>query len=144
MSLDTKYRPRTYSDVIGQNSIVKVLRGIVSSGAGWRQSYLFAGPYGSGKTTTARILARALLCENTVEGEPCDKCFSCLAMLEGNCDSYIEVDSATNSGKADVKKLLEEIDYTTFSGRRRLYLFALATPSIAFKASRICPSVIIS
>lgn len=123
MSLDTKYRPKTYSDVIGQNSIVKVLKGIVSSDAGWRQSYLFAGPYGSGKTTTARILARALLCENTINGEPCDKCFSCLSMLEGNCDSYIEVDSATNSGKADVKKLLEEIDYTTFSGRRRLYLF---------------------
>lgn len=95
----------------------------MSSNAGWHQSYCFAGAWGSGKTTTARILARALLCEGPIEGEACDKCSSCISMLDGTSDSYIEVDSATNSGKADMKKLLEEIDYSSFSGRRRLYLF---------------------
>lgn len=123
MSLDTKYRPRTYEDVLGQRASVKVLKGLVSSGAGWRQSYLFAGPYGSGKTTLARILARALLCETPSEGEPCDKCASCVSMIEGGSSNFVEVDAATNSGKADVKKILEELDYSSFSGTKRLYLF---------------------
>lgn len=123
MSLDTKYRPRTYNDVLGQRGAVKTLKGIVTEGAGWKQSYLFAGPFGSGKTTLGRILARALLCESPQEGEPCDKCSSCEGLLKGGSDAFIEVDAATNSGKADVKKILEEIDYNAFSGRRKLYLF---------------------
>lgn len=123
MSLDTKYRPRTYSDVLGQRGSVKTLKGLVSEGVGWNQSYLFAGPYGSGKTTLGRILARALLCEKPSEGEPCDECISCKGMLAGGSDAFIEVDAATNSGKADVKKILEELDYASFSGRRKLYLF---------------------
>lgn len=123
MSLDTKYRPKKYSDVLGQRGAVKTLKGIVSEGAGWKQSYLFAGPFGSGKTTLGRILARALLCEAPIEGEPCDLCSSCEGMLTGESDAFIEVDAATNSGKADVKKILEEIDYNAFSGRRKLYLF---------------------
>lgn len=123
MSLDTKYRPRTYEDVLGQSGAIKTLRGIVSEGAGWKQSYLFAGPFGSGKTTLGRILARALLCENPNEGNPCDECSSCRGMIEGGSDAFVEVDAATNSGKADVKKILEELDYSAFSGRRKLYLF---------------------
>src|SRR6056300_2006150 len=101
MSLDTKYRPITYNDVLGQRSSIKTLKGLVSNEAGWRQSYLFAGPFGSGKTTLGRILARALLCESPQEGEPCDKCSSCEGLLKGGSDAFIEVDAATNSGKAD-------------------------------------------
>lgn len=123
MSLDTKYRPRTYNDVLGQRTSVKVLKSLVREGAGWKQSYLFAGPFGSGKTTLGRIHARALLCETPREGEACDECLSCKSMLSGASDSFVEVDAATNSGKADVKKILEEIDYSSFSGRRKLYLF---------------------
>lgn len=123
MSLDTKYRPRTYSDVLGQKGSIQALKGFIKSGAGWRQSYLFAGPYGSGKTTLGRIMARALLCLSPKDGEPCDECGSCTAMLNGNSDSFVEVDAATNSGKADVKKLLEELGYSSFSGNRKLYLF---------------------
>lgn len=123
MSLDTKYRPRTYNDVLGQKATIQTLKGFIKSDAGWRQSYLFAGPYGSGKTTLGRIMARALLCQNPNDGEPCDECHSCKAMLAGSHDSFIEVDAATNSGKADVKKLLEELQYVSFSGSRMLYLF---------------------
>lgn len=123
MSLDTKYRPKTYQDVLGQKGSIKTLKGLVSEGVGWNQSYLFAGPYGSGKTTLGRVLARALLCEQPKEGEPCDECISCQSMLQGGSDAFIEVDAATNSGKADVKKILEELDYSAFSGRRKLYLF---------------------
>lgn len=123
MSLDTKYRPRTYSDVLGQKPTIQTLKGFIKSEAGWRQSYLFAGPYGSGKTTLGRIMARALLCESPIDGEPCDECSSCKAMLMGSHDSFIEVDAATNSGKADVKKLLDELGYASFSGNKKLYLF---------------------
>jgi len=134
MSFDTKYRPKTYQDLIGQDPIVKVLKGVISNNKGWCSSYVFSGGYGTGKTTTARILARALLCESPIDGEACDKCYSCISMLEGTSDAYIEVDSATNSGKDDLRKVLDEIDYSTFSGRRRLYCFdeahALSTQSL--------------
>lgn len=124
MALDTRYRPSTYADVLGQRGTVTILRQFVKTGAGFHQSYLFAGPFGSGKTTLGRILARALLCEQPVDGEPCDACTSCRSILDnGSSDTFIEVDAATNSGKADVKRITEEIEYATFSGRRRLYLF---------------------
>lgn len=124
MSLDITYRPRIYEDVLGQEATVKILRRFVSEGRGFRQSYLFCGLHGSGKTTLGRILARALLCEAPVEGDPCDQCASCRSMLEfGTSADFIEVDAATHSGKADVTRITEEIQYNTFSGKRRIYLF---------------------
>jgi DNA polymerase III subunit gamma/tau len=124
MSLDTKYRPRTYRDVLGQESAIRILRSYVTTNKGWDQSYLFAGPWGSGKTTMARVLARALLCSAPVDGEPCDKCFSCTSILEGGeSHSFVEIDAATNSSKESIQKIIEEIQYDTFSGSRRLYLF---------------------
>lgn len=124
MSYDTKYRPRVYDDVIGQDNTVRVLRQFVKTGRGSHQSYLFAGPYGSGKTTLGRILARALLCESPKDGNPCDACTSCKSILEGgSSENLTEVDAATNSGKDSIRKILEEIQYSTFSGGRRVYLF---------------------
>lgn len=124
MSLDTKYRPRTYADVLGQEGTVQILRQYVRSGAGFHQSYLFAGPWGSGKTTLGRILARSLLCSAPVDGGPCDACPSCRSILEGgSSENFFEIDAATNSGKDSIRKIVEEIQYSTFSGKRRLYLF---------------------
>ena len=124
MSLDIKYRPKRYAEVLGQAATKEVLKRFVAGGTGYQQSYLFAGPHGSGKTTLGRILARALLCDASVEGEPCDQCDSCLAILEdGVSIDFTEVDAATHSGKAEIKKLLEEVTYMTFSGKRRIYLF---------------------
>ena len=124
MSIDTKYRPRSYADVLGQEGTVQILRQYVKSGAGFHQSYLFAGPWGSGKTTLGRILARSLLCAAPVDGGPCDSCPSCRSILEGgSSENFFEIDAATNSGKDSVRKIVEEIQYSTFSGKRRLYLF---------------------
>lgn len=124
MSLDTRYRPRSYADVLGQEGTVQILRQYVRSGAGFHQSYLFAGPWGSGKTTLGRILARSLLCSAPVDGGPCDACPSCRSILEGgSSENFFEIDAATNSGKDSVRKIVEEIQYSTFSGKRRIYLF---------------------
>lgn len=123
MALDTKYRPRTFSDVVGQDQTISVLKEFVRSGSGFHQSYLFCGAFGSGKTTMARILARALLCDAPVNGEPCDKCDSCTSILQtGYSDSFTEFDAATNSGKDAVKSLTDTLLYDSFSGKRRIFL----------------------
>lgn len=123
MALDTQYRPRRFDDVLGQENTAAVLREFVRSGSGFHQSYLFCGAHGSGKTTLARILSRALLCENPQGGDPCDQCVSCKSMLEkGTSECFTEFDAATNSSKDDIKKLTESANFDTFSGKRRLYL----------------------
>lgn len=124
MALDTKYRPLNYTDVLGQESSVEVLRQFVREGRGFHQSYVFCGQHGSGKTTLGRILARALLCEAPVDGEPCNACGSCRSIIErGTSECFVELDAATRSGKGDVTKITEEVTYSTFSGKRRIYLF---------------------
>jgi DNA polymerase III subunit gamma/tau len=124
MSWDTKYRPRTYNDVLGQQATISILRQIVKSGRGYHQSYLFTGPFGTGKTTVGRILARALLCSDPQDGDPCDQCRSCKEMLRtGRSESFTEIDAATNSGKEGIRRILETIEFGTFSGKRRIYLF---------------------
>ena len=124
MALDTKYRPTRFDEVLGQSATVRILRGFVGSGAGLHQSYLFCGPFGSGKTTLGRILARALLCDAPVDGDPCDKCPSCRTILDsGSSIDFVEIDAATNSGKDNIRRIIEQIQYSSFSGKRRIYLF---------------------
>lgn len=125
MGLDTKYRPTTFSDVLGQDAVIDVLRRLLSEGRVYEQSYVFAGPSGSGKTTIGRILARAMLCDNLRDdGEPCNECESCREILKrGQSHAFSEMDAANNSGKADVERLLESLDYHTLGGSsRRIYL----------------------
>jgi len=123
VSLDTKYRPLRYADVLGQEATVEVLKQIVREGKQFHQSYLFAGAHGGGKTTCGRIMARAMLCESPVDGEPCDKCHSCLSILNDASENFIEVDAATNSGKDHIRRITEEAQFGSFSGRRKIYLF---------------------
>lgn len=123
MSLDTKYRPLRYGDVLGQDATIAVCKQIVKGGTSFHQSYVFAGAHGGGKTTTARILARAMLCANPKDGEPCDECHSCVSVLNDESENFIEVDAATNSGKDDVRRITEEAQFGSFSGKRKVYLF---------------------
>lgn len=123
MSFDTKYRPVRFEDVLGQDASVRVLRELVKQGRGRHQSYVFAGPHGSGKTTLARILARALLCEDPVDGAPCDKCESCRSILEtGTSEGFVEIDAATKTGKDNVTQMVADADYSTTTGTGRIYL----------------------
>jgi len=123
MAFDTKYRPRTYEEVLGQGTTVSILKKYVSEGKGFHQSYVFCGQHGSGKTTLARILARALLCHQPVEGAPCDECKSCLSLLNGQGhECFEELDAATKSGKDDLSRIIEDANYSTLSGSRRVYI----------------------
>lgn len=124
MALDTKYRPLTYTDVLGQESAIDVVRQLVKEGRGFHQSYVFCGQHGSGKTTLGRILARALLCEAPIDGTPCDECHSCTTLLNGGTtECFEELDAATRSGKSDILRITDQIQYSTFSGKRAVYLF---------------------
>jgi DNA polymerase III subunit gamma/tau len=124
LALDTKYRPLNYEDVLGQDASVSVLRQFIKEGRGFHQSYVFCGQHGSGKTTLGRILARALLCSSPVDGAPCNECHSCKVFLNGGThESFEELDAATKSGKNDLARIVENVTYSTFSGKRRIYLF---------------------
>jgi DNA polymerase III subunit gamma/tau len=121
MSLDIQYRPKRYEDIVGQSGIIEVLRKIRIADRGFQQSYLFCGSHGSGKTTTARIFAKSLLCESPVDGQACGQCKSCHDFDAGSSYNYVEIDAATNSGKADMKKIVDAISFESFSGSRTIY-----------------------
>jgi len=124
MALDTLYRPVRFDDVLGQEATIQVVREFVRKGTAFHQSYMFCGERGRGKTTIARILARAMLCADPQEGNPCDECPSCVGMLDlGVSEVFVEFDAATNSGKENILRIVEELKYSTFAGKRRIYLF---------------------
>ena len=119
-SLYRRYRPRRFSEVKGQDHVVKALRTAVAEGREG-QAYLFSGPRGTGKTTSARILAKVLNCENPVDGEPCCECESCLAVERGTSYDVHELDAASNNGVDAMRDLIEKASLGT-PGRHKVYI----------------------
>lgn len=116
-----KFRPQQFSSVVGQNHITRTLKNAIKSNR-IHHAYLFNGPRGVGKTTTARIFARALNCLNLQDGEPCNECESCRNALEGRSMDIIEIDGASNNSVDDVRKLRENAKFPPVQGRFKMYI----------------------
>jgi DNA polymerase-3 subunit gamma/tau len=116
-----KWRPQTFNEVAGQEHVVQTLRNAIRSSR-IAHAYLFCGPRGSGKTSTARILAKAVNCREPVEGEPCNICDSCLAINRGNALDIIEIDEASNRGIDDMNGLKEKVNYSPNILKFKVYI----------------------
>ncbi len=119
--LARKWRPKTFSEVAGQAHIVRALENALNSGR-VHHAFLFAGTRGVGKTTIARILAKALNCESGVSAEPCGKCGACIGVDEGRFVDLIEIDAASRTGVDAMRDLLDNVQYTPAAGRYKVYL----------------------
>lgn len=119
-SLYRRYRPRRFSEVRGQDHVVKALRTSVAEGREG-QAYLFSGPRGTGKTTSARILAKVLNCTNAQDGEPCCECESCLSVERGTSYDVHELDAASNNGVDSMRDLIDKASLGT-PGRHKVYI----------------------
>ena len=116
-----KFRPQKFSEVSGQEHIADTLRNAVRRER-LAHAYLFCGPRGVGKTSTARILAKAMNCVNLVEGEPCNQCESCQTITQGRCMDVIELDAASNRGIDEVRDLRENVRFAPSSCRYKVYI----------------------
>lgn len=120
-ALYRKWRPRTFDEVVGQEHVVRTLRNALTSGR-IHHAYLFAGPRGTGKTTTARLLAKAVNCLAPEAERPCNQCAICQAINEGRLLDLIEIDAASNTGVDDVRELRERVGFRPNEARYKVYV----------------------
>ena len=120
-ALYRKWRPLVFSDVVGQNQVTDTLRGQVASGR-LSHAYLFTGTRGTGKTTCAKILSRAVNCERPQDGDPCNQCAACRGILDGSILDVTEIDAASNNGVDNIRDIREETRYTPANVKKRVYI----------------------
>ena len=119
--LARRWRPRHFSEVVGQPHVVQTLLNSLRKGR-IAHAYLFSGPRGVGKTTTARLLALALNCTEPDDVNPCGKCSSCTQIIEGRYIDVIEIDAASNRGIDEIRQLRDGVRYTPVNGRAKIYI----------------------
>ena len=121
VSLYRQYRPQTFAEVVGQDAVIDVLSHSLSSGR-IGHAYLFSGPRGCGKTSVARILAKALNCTAPDGNEPCGKCPNCLAITAGESLDVVEIDGASNNSVDEVRELKSHVTLAPFSSKYKVYI----------------------
>ncbi len=118
--LARKYRPQRFADVVGQNAIVATLKNAILLER-LAHAYLFCGSRGTGKTSIARIFAKALNCQNPGEGcEPCNTCHSCKEITSGHSLDVMEIDGASHRGIDDIRKINDNVGYAAASGKYKI------------------------
>ncbi len=120
-ALYRKWRPRTFDSVIGQEDITNTLKNAIKRGT-ISHAFLFAGPRGTGKTSCAKIFAKALNCTNLQDGEPCNECENCLAADKGAMADIMEIDAASNNGVDEIREIRDKVKYAPTQGKYKVYI----------------------
>ena len=120
-ALYRKWRSQSFDEVVGQEHVTQTLRNALREGR-VAHAYLFAGPRGTGKTSSARILAKALNCSAPEDERPCNKCATCVAITEGRMIDLIEIDAASNNGVDDIRELRDKVGFRPSEGRYKIYI----------------------
>lgn len=121
LALYRKYRPSRFEEISGQEGVVGVLKNAIKTGR-ISHAYLFCGPRGTGKTTTAKLLAKMVNCTNPIDGEPCGKCESCLSIFNNTNDDIIEIDAASNNGVDEIRELRDKINLVPANSKYKVYI----------------------
>lgn len=120
-ALYRKYRSQTFSQLVGQEVVAKTLKQAVEQEK-ISHAYLFSGPRGTGKTSVAKIFAKAMNCPNQVDGEPCNHCYICQAVTEGSLEDVIEMDAASNNGVDEIREIRDKSTYAPSLARYKVYI----------------------
>ena len=115
------FRPTTFADMVGQDHITKTLKNQIMAGR-VGHAYLFNGGRGTGKTTSAKILARAVNCLNIKDGEPCNECEICKEILSGSLTDVVEMDAASNNSVEDIRSIRDEVNFLPTKAKYRVYI----------------------
>ena len=120
-TLYRKWRPRTFDEVVGQSHITSTLKNEIMTGR-TAHAYIFTGTRGTGKTSTAKILSRALNCENPQDGNPCNECAVCKGIFDESVLDVVEMDAASNNGVENIREIIDQVRYSTASSKFKVYI----------------------